>query len=255
MHNMRIPSPHQHKQSAFFNGHQWFLQTLKERISHHKSPIDTDTEATLRCVERQLRSNRSFWRIQQVMDPSPQQALTRIKVTRTVAHINPHRGGVIETEQTILVNTRAELEATILTRNKKHFAKANGSPFTTFPLNRIGGAQDFELLIDGHSPQQLMSQGSFPETHAVLDALQEAANNPPPTWSNSLSFEDFIKGFLKWNESTLTSPSGRHLGIYKTLVTAYIDSSGEFMENEGTPIKYEAEDILRLIFGLATAAS
>jgi hypothetical protein len=30
--------------------------------------------------------------------------------------------------------------------------------------------------------------------------------------------ELFISGFKKWKESTLTSPSGRHLGHYKAIV-------------------------------------
>jgi hypothetical protein len=35
-----------------------------------------------------------------------------------------------------------------------------------------------------------------------------------------MSFEDMCNGLQKWRESTTTSPSGKHLGIYKSLVKA-----------------------------------
>jgi hypothetical protein len=80
----------------------------------------------------------------------------------------------------------------------------------------------------------------------------------------------------------VTLPSGRHLGIYRSLVTAYCDSSGEFSEapdlhsNDDDPqvpdmmgnddttspatsfdptAKEKAEAILQLIFGIAEAAT
>ena len=47
------------------------------------------------------------------------------------------------------------------------------------------------------------------------------------------------------------------LGIYKSLLTAYIDSGGEFgweIDDEGTSVRDKAEAILRIIHGLASTA-
>ena len=50
---------------------------------------------------------------------------------------------------------------------------------------------------------------------------------------------------------------GCHLGIFKSLVTAYIDSGGEFgiiIDDDGVSIRDKAEEILRVIHGLAAEA-
>ena len=97
----------------------------------------------------------------------------------------------------------------------------------------------------------------------VLEALADAANYPPPCWSEHIQFEDFTKGLLRWREATSTSPSGRHLGTYKTLLTVYIDTANEFGTlPETVPVtpaltttKEKAEKILRVMHGLASIAA
>jgi hypothetical protein len=51
----------------------------------------------------------------------------------------------------------------------------------------------------------------FQETATILKILAEPAKNPPPGWTDSIFFEDFTKGLMKWREAMYTSPSGRHL--------------------------------------------
>jgi hypothetical protein len=91
-----------------------------------------------------------------------------------------------------------------------------------------------------------------------MDLLRERHNAQLVSWSEIVSFEEFIAGFLHWNEQTSTSPSGRHLGLYGALVTAYCNSSGEFTDQSDT---YEATtqematQILSMIHGLASSAA
>ena len=40
----------------------------------------------------------------------------------------------------------------------------------------------------------------------------------PPTISIDLDSDDYHKIFSKWKETTTTSPSGRHLGHYKSIL-------------------------------------
>jgi hypothetical protein len=112
----------------------------------------------------------------------------------------------------------------------------------------------------------------------VLDILRERSTSPPPSWSAKVTFDDFVSALLHWCESTDTSPSGRHLGIYGSLVTAYCDSSGKFSalpdvlpDDEPLPsllgdgkeslqspqltTQEQAESILHVIYGLATTAA
>jgi hypothetical protein len=93
----------------------------------------------------------------------------------------------------------------------------------------------------------------------VLEALADAANQPPPCWSEHIHFEDFTKGLQRWREATSTSPSGRHLGTYKTLLAVYFDKAHEFKElpepASALTIQAKAEKILRVIHGLASTAA
>ena len=43
-----------------------------------------------------------------------------------------------------------------------------------------------------------------------------------------ISFKEFTQGLRKWKEATSTSPSGRHLGVYKVLLIAHDNNNGEF---------------------------
>jgi hypothetical protein len=236
---------------------QAFLQILKERTALRKTPKDTEAHQALKCIERQIHSRQQFHKIRTALDPQTHQTLTKVLVTRTEVYMNPRSGGRLDRETTALVDTRAELEAAILSRNRTHFAKAKGTPLTIPPLTQLGSHQGFDMMTTTDGAPLTLPPGSFKETATVMTILREAAINPPPHWPAAITFDDFIKGLLKWRESTSTSPSGRHLGIYKTLVTVYLNSSGEFdAEEEGTmPSKYKAESILGIIYGLATTAA
>jgi hypothetical protein len=110
-----------------------------------------------------------------------------------------------------------ELAETLFQRNRQHFAQADGTPFTRPPLStelhfsgisslgvRILAGQD----IPDHIP---------PTSRAILAELKQVRK--PLT--DRMTLQDMIKGFSKWRESTSTSPSNKHLGIYKTLVQYY----------------------------------
>jgi hypothetical protein len=81
------------------------------------------------------------------------------------------------------------------------------------------------------------------ETATVLQVLKDEAAKNHPKWSSDVDFQVFISALLHWNEGTSTSPSGRHLGIYKSLLTAFIDSGGEFrtdLDDDGISIRDKA---------------
>jgi hypothetical protein len=95
----------------------------------------------------------------------------------------------------------------------------------------------------------------------VLDILWKRSNNPTTKWSPDLDFDDFISGLLHWKETTSTSPSGRHLGQYKALVTAICNSNGEFSrpgdndDNDNPTTQEKAEQTLQLIHSVTTTAA
>jgi hypothetical protein len=128
------------------------------------------------------------------------------------------------------------------------------------PLSFIGSQNNFNSYEDAQSNAIEVPDDCFTETHTILEMLREDPADPPPSWSPELDFDTFISAFLHWKESTSTSPSRRHLGLYKALVMAHINASKEFdrkdPDNKYDPTaKDKAEEIIRLIHGLASIAT
>jgi hypothetical protein len=109
----------------------------------------------------------------------------------------------------------------ILDRNFKHFGQANGTPFTTAPikegLGQYGETETGQAIMNGEL-RPTLDNTKFPETQVVLDLLQPF--DPPAAPISALvTSRDFKVFFTKWKEMTSTSPSGKHLGHYKALLS------------------------------------
>jgi len=112
---------------------------------------------------------------------------------------------------------RDELETTLLEHSRTHFAQVEGSPFTVEPLSQL--LQYDSLTSFGDRVTEGKSLGdihNFDElTQAILENLKRKL--PPDKEAHTLNYETLLDGIKKWPENTTTSPSGRHLGIYKAL--------------------------------------
>jgi hypothetical protein len=115
----------------------------------------------------------------------------------------------------------------LLEWNIKHFGQTQGSPFTTSPLVE-------KFSYDGITPQvtQLSQDSILPMgIKNILSATTDVLNrivNPQikhPIQHDLTTFESFTSAIKKWRESTSTSPSGRHLGHYKSLIAIDSNSS------------------------------
>jgi len=122
-----------------------------------------------------------------------------------------------ETQAPVTVIEREEMEEILLEYCRNHFATAQGTPFTTEPLNHL-------LQYDGLTKfGKLITQGrahldDLPlddATKSLLRHLQRKTGHDEQL--HPLIYEDLQQGIKKWPEKTTTSPSGRHLGIYKLL--------------------------------------
>jgi hypothetical protein len=236
---------------------QDFLQDLKERIATRKTSNSLPLPQALKMIDKQLESTQRFRRIQRALGNNTSQPLTQVEVTTTEEHLDPATGERDHRTHTEVINVRAALEQAILSRNKRHFAQAKDTPWAQPPFSLISSANDFNLYHDTEGNEIHLPPECFVETSTVLDILREEANKSHPKWSEQLNFDTFLSGLLKWNERTSTSPSGRHLGLYKSLVTAHIDSGGDFRadlpdDDEDTSIQDMATLILQVIHGLAS---
>jgi hypothetical protein len=91
----------------------------------------------------------------------------------------------------------------------------------------------------------LGDQCPFPETQAVLDAIQpfDPPSQPAPI---TVTATDYKRFFWKWTEPTSTSASGKHLGHYKALISLGLE--------QDPPIKPLPDSIIDLQLQLSNIA-
>jgi hypothetical protein len=223
-----------------------FLQELRERIAMRKTSSTLSPAASLKCIDKQLRQTAHYGHIKATLKPTIPSSLTKVHITTTTQLADPVTGEITEVQNVTVVDTKAELESRILARNKKHFAQAEGSPFTTTPLKDLTPAHSLETFFDSSGQPINLPNGTFQETATVLEILRDAFRARPPAIASTVLFEDFVTSFLHWDEKTSTSPSGRHLGLYKSIVTAHIDSGAEFTEAQDDALSTSSKATLIL---------
>jgi hypothetical protein len=184
------------------------------------SAKDADAISAIKTIDRQLTSGRRFRRIAHTLKPVTSATLTKVEIILTESYLYPVTGKSVSFKMVKVIDTRKALEDAIIARNQKHFAQADGTPFTQEPFVRINSGNGYNVYSDAKGNDVEVPEDSFVETKTVMNILRERLLDDPMKWSDEVSFDDFISGFLHWNEQTATSPSGRHLGMYGALVTA-----------------------------------
>jgi hypothetical protein len=124
----------------------------------------------------------------------------------------------------VVYTDKADVHRECLKHNYRHFNQAAGTPWTIYPLSEVGTrATKFKVnaMPDGSHVQ--LPANTFLETSTILDILQTTAIPSASNISASILLEDFINAIQVWNKQTSTSPSGRHLGHYKLLVSVFQD--------------------------------
>ena len=122
---------------------------------------------------------------------------------------------------TTLIEEPVDIFRRILQRDQIHFRQAEGTPFTTQPLQQFLGiagetpaAQEFlrtgNLTLD-------FQHATLPETITLLRHMKSFPVRIPHV-NTTITAEDYRKFFRKWKETTSTSDK-RHLGHWKALVS------------------------------------
>ncbi len=149
-----------------------------------------------------------------------------------------------------------DMDNTLLDYSREHFAKAQGSPFTQDPLQHL-------LNYDGLTPfgnQVLQGRAhidSLPVNDATKALLQHLHNKSPDPAArlHPLNYDELQNGIKKWPERTSTSPSGCHLGIYKSLQRHLIDKDDKAHPTPPSQaLLTQGRDVLYLIFDIMSLA-
>ena len=119
------------------------------------------------------------------------------------------------------VINRADMESHLLSYNRDSFRAASESPcgngllHDAITFSSLSPAS-LQILAGELPPDWPTDDPSLTELLASFAVPDVVSQGPPiPT---IITTEDVMKGFQSWSESTSTSPSGRHLGHYKSLI-------------------------------------
>jgi hypothetical protein len=144
-----------------------------------------------------------------------------------------------------LVTNPMEVEYYLMLRNRLHFGQAQGTPFTTAPLQ-----EDIDWAATSVSTEQLL-QGTYVSTTPIPhcnDLLRACrAKTELDKISDDMTMQEFRGKVKVWRENTTTSPSGRHLGRYKALFRDVHIKQDEDMSDDAVPFATKQEQLAALI--------
>ena len=138
-----------------------------------------------------------------------------------------------------------EIEFYLRLRNCRHFGQAEGTPSTSPSMkqkfNWSATTNEAELVLNCEYTDKALSHVQ----RMLLDNMKRVTSNESsPTYLTSTKFDNQMK---KWRESTSTSPSGRHLGHYKVLLST---PDRTLKDDEIKDIKSIQSDIKKCYLGL-----
>jgi len=174
---------------------------------------------------------------------------TKPKSQGGLAYITIHDGD----NPTQMILDKDDMNHTLLEYSRKHFATAQGTPFTVEPLTHLlqydGLTMFGDRILQGRVDLEALPIDEA--TRALLANMRDKTKNDDDR-QHPLIYDELQKGIKKWPEKTTTSPSGRHLGIYKSLQKHVL--SKEALEalspsQSAAPLK-QGRDVLFLIFDI-----
>jgi LPS O-antigen subunit length determinant protein (WzzB/FepE family) len=150
-----------------------FLQELNARLVLRMSVKDVDVTSAIKTIDQQLTSGRRFQRIENALKPATSATLTKVEIVSTETYLHPATGNAITFKNVQFIDTRKTLEDAIVARNKKHFAQADGTPFTQEPFLCISSANGYNVYSDAQGNDIHALEDSFVETKTVMEILRE----------------------------------------------------------------------------------
>ena len=133
--------------------------------------------------------------------------------------------------KTINLQDPDEIAQAFQKHNKTHFAQANGGFFNSIEVKQVVEPQKVPEIFQTNEVQE----------ERILQILK---NIQVQEIKSSIDPEEWKKKFKPWSERTRTSPSGAHLGHYKSLLRPVMDGEGE------TALNTVLHDIQIILFSI-----
>lgn len=175
-------------------------------------------------------TRKQFRNIRNIVRPTSTSSLSRLLIPRKPGTDQPAESQDIyqllqDTDPSDLtwdtVVEREEIERHLIAYNRASFRAASASPLGKGVIHDALTYSSLSPasvdLLSGETPadwhQDDQSLREFLASFTIPPTVQAAGTIP-----TEITADDVIYGFRKWRESTSTSPSGRHLGHYRSLI-------------------------------------
>lgn len=226
---------------------------LDQMIETKTAEAELDTSAkrelaALKSLKRAEQQSKVFQKIGHTLKPFRSGGISRVEIPVSMStamqaeHAEPVVGQLINTnatlrevlqrtirtkkkdgtEEWVTILDKDQLENAILLYCQEHFQQASTTPFGHGHFAELLGISGLteagQNILDGTLFADF-DEDTFPELATFLAelAMPEEIKQLAPI-SQEITVADWHKGFSQWRESTSTSPSGRHLGMYKALL-------------------------------------
>jgi hypothetical protein len=210
-----------------------YLATIEELAVLLK---DKTREKAIHNIRLKNEQERTFRLLKIYTQNDQKSAIIEIKIP-VDPMVNPRDPIVTEWKA---ITDQATMETTLITWLRKHFAQAQGSPFTVKPLISLCGTDGLAPFC-GQVLDDMAGISQFPApAQDILRAMKRTA--PLLPYEEPISKNIFSK-FRKWTKRTTTSPSTCHLGHYKALF-ADISSSVTPLSKTLSPLQ---DELLHLV--------
>ncbi len=116
------------------------------------------------------------------------------------------------------ITNPVEIAKHVSAANRRQYGQVNETPFGSKPLLPIYGynadTPDADRLLEGHLPSSSILEKLYPETVSILFSLARPSPISLLSPCTTIGNDQFISLYKALNESTSSSPSGRHIGHY-----------------------------------------
>lgn len=186
-------------------------QIRRDAIAHREEfllslELDRSIASTIKKIRRAEEMKRGFLKLHFVLKPSVTSLVTYLEIP---TDDTPPKLASSWTR----ITDPEDVERHLYRRNVQHFCSAHGTPFTRAPL-----VHDFDWCATSPHVRNTLHgctpQYDDPLLNRLLQRLKAKVSPACPT----LTLSQLIHRLRWWKESTTTSPSGRHLGHYRSLL-------------------------------------
>jgi exonuclease III len=189
------------------------------QLEASKRPEDKKAAKRLRRMKRAEETQQIFKKLKRMRVQQRASGLTLLEIPENPAD-DPKKCQEWKT-----IDVPNDIIERLQQRNQEHFGQALGTPFTVSPLGEAlgfqGDTEEATKILNGTSQYQQPSDETSESVRQLLKHMQWTEQVQALEDKPTIAYSEFVGKLKVWRESTSTSPSGTHLGHYKTLVAKH----------------------------------